>query len=67
MLVRNSTWTFSRDVDLKFTFTGVNYYDGQGFMVSKDLGVTSAKELDGATSASRPAPRSPLMLELATL
>ena len=49
MLVRNSTWTFSRDVDLKFTFTGVNYYDGQGFMVSKDLGVTSAKELDGAT------------------
>jgi general L-amino acid transport system substrate-binding protein len=49
VLVRNSTWTFSRDVDLKFTFTGVNYYDGQGFMVSKDLGVTSAKDLDGAT------------------
>jgi len=49
VLARNSTWTFSRDVDLKFTFVGVNYYDGQGFMVSKDLGVTSAKELDGAT------------------
>ncbi len=49
VLVRNSTWTFSRDVDLKFTFTGINYYDGQGFMVSKDLGVTSAKDLDGAT------------------
>ena len=49
MLSRNSTWTFSRDVDLKFTFVGVNYYDGQGFMVSKDLGVTSAMELDGAT------------------
>jgi general L-amino acid transport system substrate-binding protein len=49
VLSRNSTWTFSRDVDLKFTFAGVNYYDGQGFMVSKDLGVTSAKELDGAT------------------
>ena len=49
ILARNSTWTFSRDVDLKFTFAGVNYYDGQGFMVSKDLGVTSAKELDGAT------------------
>ncbi|MFO1210818.1 MAG: amino acid ABC transporter substrate-binding protein [Amaricoccus sp.] len=49
VLIRNSTWTFSRDVDLKFTFTGVNYYDGQGFMVSKDLGVTSAKDLDGAT------------------
>ena len=49
LLARNSTWTFSRDVDLKFTFTGVNYYDGQGFMVRKDLGVTSAKELGGAT------------------
>ena len=49
MLARNTTWTFSRDVDLKFEFTGVNYYDGQGFMVPKDLGVSSAKELDGAT------------------
>ena len=49
MLARNTTWTFSRDVDLKFTFVGVNYYDGQGFMVPKELGVTSAKELDGAT------------------
>ncbi len=49
VLSRNSTWTFTRDVDLKFTFAGVNYYDGQGFMVSKDLGVTSAVELDGAT------------------
>jgi general L-amino acid transport system substrate-binding protein len=49
MLSRNSTWTFTRDVDLKLDFAGVNYYDGQGFMVSKDLGVASAKELDGAT------------------
>ncbi|MAQ85725.1 amino acid ABC transporter substrate-binding protein [Psychromarinibacter halotolerans] len=49
MLARNTTWTFSRDVDLKFTFVGVNYYDGQGFMIPKELGVTSAKELDGAT------------------
>ncbi|MCF6274011.1 MAG: amino acid ABC transporter substrate-binding protein [Rhodobacteraceae bacterium] len=49
MLARNTTWTFSRDVDLGFTFTGVNYYDGQGFMVRKDLGVASATELDGAT------------------
>lgn len=49
MLARNSTWTFSRDTDLKLDFIGVNYYDGQGFMVRKDLGVTSAKELDGAT------------------
>ncbi|AVO38095.1 amino acid ABC transporter substrate-binding protein [Pukyongiella litopenaei] len=49
MLARNTTWTFSRDVDLKFTFVGINYYDGQGFMVPKELGVSSAKELDGAT------------------
>ncbi len=49
MLSRTTTWTYSRDTDLKFTFAGVNYYDGQGFMVKKDLGVSSAKELDGAT------------------
>lgn len=49
MLARNSTWTFSRDTDLKLDFAGVNYYDGQGFMVPKDLGVTSVKELSGAT------------------
>ncbi|MFT4150564.1 MAG: amino acid ABC transporter substrate-binding protein [Paracoccaceae bacterium] len=49
LLVRNSTWTYSRDTDLKFDFVAVNYYDGQGFMVKKDLGVSSAKELDGAT------------------
>lgn len=49
LLARNTTWTMSRDVDLKFEFVGVNYYDGQGFMVPKDLGVSSAKDLDGAT------------------
>ena len=49
MLARNTTWTFSRDADLKFTFTGINYYDGQGFMVPAELGVASAKELDGAS------------------
>ena len=49
VLFRNTTWTFSRDVDLKFEFVGVNYYDGQGFMVPKALGVSSATELDGAT------------------
>ena len=49
MLARNTTWTMSRDTDLKFDFVGVNYYDGQGFMVPKALGVTSAKDLDGAT------------------
>ena len=49
VLIRNSTWTYSRDTDLKLDFVAVNYYDGQGFMVKKDLGVSSAKELDGAT------------------
>jgi general L-amino acid transport system substrate-binding protein len=49
LLSRNTTWTFSRDVDLGFTFVGVNYYDGQGFIGRKSLGVKSAKELDGAS------------------
>ncbi|MGB0660907.1 MAG: amino acid ABC transporter substrate-binding protein [Mangrovicoccus sp.] len=48
MLSRNTTWTFSRDVDLALEFAGVNYYDGQGFMVPTALEVSSAKELDGA-------------------
>jgi general L-amino acid transport system substrate-binding protein len=49
LLSRNTTWTFSRDVDLQLTFIGVNYYDGQGFMIPKKLGVTSAKQLGGAS------------------
>ena len=49
MLARNTTWTYVRDVDLKLEFVGVNYYDGQGFMVPKSLGLKSAKELDGAS------------------
>ena len=49
VLARNTTWTFSRDVDLKFTFVGINYYDGQGFMTHASLGVESAHDLDGAT------------------
>lgn len=48
VLSRNSTWTTVRDGSLGLNFTGVNYYDGQGFMVKTDLGVTSAMELDGA-------------------
>ena len=42
LLVRNSTWTFSRDNDLKFDFVAVNYYDGQGFMVKKELEIGRA-------------------------
>jgi general L-amino acid transport system substrate-binding protein len=49
MLSRNTTWTLSRDVDLGLEFVGVNYYDGQGFMVPSALGVSSATELDGAS------------------
>ena len=48
ILARNTTWTFSRDVDLALSFQGVNYYDGQGFMAPASLGVSSATELDGA-------------------
>jgi general L-amino acid transport system substrate-binding protein len=49
VLVRNTTWTTSRDSTLGLSFTGVNYYDGQGFMVKKSLNVKAAKELNGAT------------------
>lgn len=49
VLYRTTTWTFTRDVDLKTTFVGINYYDGQGFLVPKELGVTSALDLEGAT------------------
>ncbi|MCZ6523694.1 MAG: amino acid ABC transporter substrate-binding protein [Alphaproteobacteria bacterium] len=49
MLSRVTTWTFDRDVKLGFEFTNVNYYDGQGFMVRKDLGVKSGLDLDGAS------------------
>jgi general L-amino acid transport system substrate-binding protein len=49
VLSRNTTWTETRDTALGLDFAGVNYYDGQGFMVRKELGVSSALELDGAT------------------
>lgn len=49
VLARNTTWTMSRDTGLGLSFVGVNYYDGQGFMVKTSLGVKSAKELNGAS------------------
>lgn len=49
VLSRNTTWTFTRDVNLGLEFIGVNYYDGQGFMIRKNMGIKSAKELDGAS------------------
>ena len=48
VLSRNTTWTFTRDTNLGLNFSGVLYYDGQGFMVRKKLGVKSARELSGA-------------------
>ena len=54
VLSRTTTYTLTRDTALGFDFTGINYYDGQGFMVSKKLGVKSAKELNGATVCVQP-------------
>lgn len=48
LLSRNTTWTYMRDASLGLDFTGVTYYDGQGFMVRKDIGVDRATDLDGA-------------------
>ncbi|WP_121631255.1 amino acid ABC transporter substrate-binding protein [Tropicibacter alexandrii] len=49
VLARNTSWSFTNDVERQLEFAGVNYYDGQGFMVPKSLGISSAKELDGRT------------------
>ncbi|HTE80181.1 MAG TPA: amino acid ABC transporter substrate-binding protein [Reyranella sp.] len=49
LLSNNSTWTLTRDSALGLDFVGVTYYDGQGFMVPKKLGVKSAKEMNGAS------------------
>jgi general L-amino acid transport system substrate-binding protein len=54
LLSRNTTWTLTRDSALGLDFTGVTYYDGQGFMVPKSLGVKSALELDGASVCVQP-------------
>jgi general L-amino acid transport system substrate-binding protein len=48
LLSRNSTWTMGRETDLGLVFAGVNYYDGQGFLVPKAKRVESAFELDGS-------------------
>jgi general L-amino acid transport system substrate-binding protein len=49
VLVRTTTHTMSRDTQLGLDFPAINYFDGQGFMVRKKLGVSSAKELNGAS------------------
>ncbi|MCZ4352516.1 amino acid ABC transporter substrate-binding protein [Roseovarius aestuarii] len=49
MTSRTTTWTMKRDSAEGVDFTAVVYYDGQGFMVSAEAGIESAKEMDGAT------------------
>jgi general L-amino acid transport system substrate-binding protein len=54
ILASNTTWTLAREASLGLQFTGVTFYDGQGFLVRKSLGVKAAKELDGATVCVQP-------------
>ncbi len=49
VLSRNTTWTVTRDSSLGLDFVGVNYYDGQGFLIPSEMGINSALELDGAS------------------
>jgi general L-amino acid transport system substrate-binding protein len=49
ILSRNTTWTMDRDTSLGFNFAGVMFYDGQGFMIRKDMNITSALQLSGAS------------------
>jgi general L-amino acid transport system substrate-binding protein len=49
LLSRNTTWTMSRDTQLGLNFAGVNYYDGQGFMIRTSMNINSALELSGAS------------------
>ena len=51
ILSRNTTWTLSRDADIGLTFVGVNFYDGQGFMVRKSSGITSTSQFKDGISA----------------
>ena len=54
ILSRNTSWTIARDAGLGINFAGVNYYDGQGFMVGKKRNVKSAAQLNGATVCVQP-------------
>lgn len=49
MLARNTTWTIQRDTGLNLEFVGINYYDGQGFMAHKKLGIDQAYELNNVS------------------
>lgn len=63
VLVRNATWTLSRDSKLALDFVAPTFYDGQGFMVNKSAGVSSIDELDGATVCLLPGSTSELVAE----
>ena len=54
VLLKGTTWTYSRDAKLGVDFAAYFFFDGQGFLIAKELGVTSAKELDGATICVAP-------------
>jgi general L-amino acid transport system substrate-binding protein len=54
VLIRSTTWTLAREASLGFVFAGINVYDGQAFMAHRDSGVTSARQLDGATVCVQP-------------
>ena len=54
VITRNATQTLLRDTSLGFNFAGINFYDGQGFMVPTKSGIKSAKELGGATICVQP-------------
>ena len=49
VLSRNTTWTMSRDTQLGLNFAGINYFDGQGFMIRTEMNINSALELSGAS------------------
>ncbi|MDB5375638.1 MAG: amino acid transporter substrate-binding protein [Rubritepida sp.] len=62
VLARNATQTLMRDTALGLNMAGVNFYDGQGFLVRRNSGVTSARQLDGATVCTQPGTTSELNL-----
>lgn len=63
VLLRNATWTLSRDTKLALDFVAPTFYDGQGFMVNKSVGVSAIEELDGATVCLLPGSTSELVAE----
>lgn len=63
ILLRNTSWTFERDARRDVSFVGTYYYDGQGFLAPSDLGVASARELDGARICVMPATTTALNLD----